>query len=53
MRTVSFILAFVFVLAGPSVAGSFAGNLPGVGTFAYTGSSIAAAMPQAIVVATR
>jgi hypothetical protein len=53
MRTVSFILAFVFVVAGPSMAGSSAGNLPGVGTFAYTGSPIATSAPQAIVVATR
>jgi hypothetical protein len=53
MPTVSFILAFAFVLAGPSMAGSSAGNLPGVGTFAYSGSPIATATPQAIVVATR
>jgi hypothetical protein len=53
MRTVSFILAFAFVVAGPSMAGSSASNLPGVGTFAYSGSPIAAATPQAIVVATR
>jgi hypothetical protein len=53
MRTVSFILAFAFVVAGPSMAGSSSSNLPGVGTFAYSGSPIAAATPQAIVVATR
>jgi len=50
MRTLSFFLAFAFVLAGPSIAGSLAGGLPGVGTFAYNGSPIAA---QAIVVAAR
>jgi hypothetical protein len=53
MRTVSFFLAFAFVVAGSSMAGSSAGNLPGVGTFAYSGSPIAAAAPQAIIVATR
>jgi hypothetical protein len=53
MRTVSFILAFAFVVAGPSMAGSSAGNLPGVGTFAYNGSPIAAATPRTIIVATR
>ena len=42
MRTVSFILAFAFVIAGSSMAGSAEGGLPGVGTFAYTGSPIAA-----------
>ncbi len=50
MRTLGFFLAFAFVLAGPSIAGSWEGGLPGVGTFAYNGSPIAA---QAIVVATR
>jgi hypothetical protein len=53
MRTASFILAFAFVLAGPSMAGSSTGNLPGLGTFAYNGSPISTSAPQAIVVATR
>jgi hypothetical protein len=35
MRTISFILAFAFILAGPSMAGSPDGSLPGVGTFSY------------------
>ena len=52
MRTLSFILAFAFVLAGPSMAGSSENTIPGVGTFAYNGSPIAAA-PQAIVFAAR
>jgi hypothetical protein len=51
MRTACFILAFV--LAGPSMAGSSTSNLPGIGTFAYNGSPVSAAVPQAIVVATR
>jgi hypothetical protein len=49
MRTLSFILAFAFVLA-PSVAG-LSESLPGIGTFAYSGSPIATSAPQAIVVA--
>jgi hypothetical protein len=52
MRTFSFILAFAYILAGPTLAGSSDGNLPGTGTFAYNGSPIAVA-PQAIVVAAR
>ena len=40
MRTLSFILAFAFVLAGPSLAGSSDNSLPGIGTFAYNGSPI-------------
>ncbi len=46
MRTLSFILAFGFVLAGPSIAGSSETGLPGIGTFAYTGSPIAASAPR-------
>ena len=38
MRTFSFILAFAFILAGPSMAGSADQSLPGAGTFAYHGS---------------
>ena len=52
MRTLSFILAFAFVLAGPSMAGSSENTVPGVGTFAYNGSPIAVA-PQVIVLAAR
>jgi hypothetical protein len=44
MRTLSFILAFAFVLAGPSMAGSADQTLPGVGTFAYNGSPVATPM---------
>jgi hypothetical protein len=52
MRTLSFILAFAFVLAGPSVAGSSDTGLPGIGTFAYNGAPMVPA-PQAIVIAAR
>jgi hypothetical protein len=41
MRTLSIILALGFVLAGSSMAGSADGSLPGVGTFAYDGPSMA------------
>jgi len=50
MRTLSFILAFAFVMAGASTAGRPDGGLPGVGTFAYNGSPIA---NTAVVVAVR
>jgi hypothetical protein len=49
MRTLSFILAFAFVLAGPSLAGSADNSLPGVGTFSYSGSPLA--VPHALLVA--
>jgi len=51
MRTISFILAFAFVLAGPSMAGSSDQALPGVGTFAYNGSPVATPASQPMVVA--
>jgi hypothetical protein len=53
MRALSIVLAFAFVIVGPSVAGSVDNSLPGVGTFAYTGSHIVASAPQAMVVAAR
>jgi hypothetical protein len=51
MRTLSFILAFAFVLAGPSLAGSSDVSLPGVGTFAYTGSPVVTSAPSVVVAA--
>jgi hypothetical protein len=53
MRTLSFILAFAFLLAGPSMAGLSDNSLPGVGTFAYSNSPIVTSAPQAIMVAAR
>ncbi len=44
MRTLSFILAFAFLLAGPTTAGS-ADSLPAAGTFAYNGAPIVNAAP--------
>ena len=52
MRTVSFILAFAFILAGPSMAGSSDG-LPGIGTFSYNGAPVTDSAPQTLVVAAR
>ena len=53
MRTLSFILAFAFVLAGPSMAGSSESTgLPGIGTFAYNAAPVDAA-PQLTIVASR
>ena len=53
MRTLSFILAFAFVPAGPSMAGSMDSRLSGIGTFAYSGSPIVTSAPEAVVVAAR
>jgi hypothetical protein len=53
VQTLSFILALAFVLVGPSIAGSSDSSLPGIGTFAYTGSPMGVSASQAIVVAVR
>ena len=53
MRTISFILAFAFILAGPSMAGSSENGLPGIGTFAYNGAPVAISAPQPMVVAAK
>lgn len=53
MRNLSvIILTLGFVLAASSMAGSVDGNLPGVGTFAYNGPTIAGPL-QVVVVAAR
>jgi hypothetical protein len=46
MRTISFILALAFVLAGPSMAGSSDNGLPGIGTFSYNGSPVVTSAPM-------
>ena len=51
MRTLSFILAFAFVMIGPSLAGSSDTDLPGVGTFTYHGSPIVTSVPRTVLVA--
>jgi hypothetical protein len=53
MRTLSFVLAVAFVVAGPSMAGSLDSSLPAIGTFAYSGSPIVTLAPDALVVAAR
>jgi hypothetical protein len=53
MRALSFILAVGFVLVGSSFAGTPDGNLPGIGTFQYSGSPVIAPAQQPIVVAAR
>jgi hypothetical protein len=53
MRTLSLILAFAFILAGPSVAGTRDGDLPGVGAFAYNGAAAATATAPSLLVAGR
>ncbi len=48
MRTISFILAFAFILAGPSLAGSSDNGLPGIGTFSYNGAPITTSAPMLV-----
>jgi hypothetical protein len=53
MSTLSFVLALVFVLTAPAIAGVSEARLPGIGTFAYDGSPIVTPTPQVVVVAFR
>jgi hypothetical protein len=53
MRNLSFLLAFAFLFAGASMAGSMDSGLPGIGTFAYSGSPVATPAQQSLVVAAR
>lgn len=50
MRALSYIIALVFVLTGPSLAGSADRDMPGVGTFTYCGSPVVTAAPDLIAV---
>jgi hypothetical protein len=40
MRAISYVIALIFVLTGPSLAGSADGDLPGIGTFSYCGTPL-------------
>jgi hypothetical protein len=53
MKTLSFMLAFAFGLACPTLAGSPDIGPKGVGTFAYNGSPIAVSSARAILIAGR
>jgi hypothetical protein len=48
MRSLSYFLALVFVLTGPSLAGSADRDLAGVGTFIYCGSPIVIPAPEMV-----
>ena len=45
MRTLSYVIALIMVLAAPSLAGSADRDLPGVGTFTYCGTPIPSPPP--------
>lgn len=53
MKTLSIVLAFAFLLAGPTLAGSSDTSLPGVGTFSYNGTPVSTSAPQVMLVAAR
>ena len=46
MRVLSYMIALVFVLTGPSMAGSADRDMPGVGTFTYCGSPVVTPEPE-------
>jgi hypothetical protein len=45
MRAISFIIAFTIVLASPSFSGVATSDLPGIGTFSYSGSGVISTEP--------
>ncbi len=49
MRAISYLIALILVLTGPSLAGSADGSLPGAGTFSYYGTPVL--LPASQVVA--
>jgi hypothetical protein len=53
MRPMCLILAAALFIATSSMAGSSESGLPGVGTFAYAGSTLAPAATQIVVLAAR
>jgi len=53
MQALSVILVLAFMLLCPALAGNSDSSRPGIGTFAYNGSPIAASVSQPVVVATR
>jgi hypothetical protein len=48
MRALSYIIALVWLLTGPSLAGSADGDLPGIGSFIYNGSPILTPPPAVV-----
>ena len=53
MRALSYMIAVVFVLTGPSLAGQSDRDLPGVGAFIYCGSPIITSAPLAMAATDR
>jgi hypothetical protein len=53
MQALSVILVMAFMVVCPALAGNSDSGRPGIGTFAYRGSPIAASVSQPIVVAAR
>jgi hypothetical protein len=49
MRALSYMIALVFVLTGPSLAGSADRDMPGVGAFIYCGSPVVTPAPDMVV----
>jgi hypothetical protein len=46
MRALSYVIALVLVLTGPSLAGGDDRDMPGVGTFTYCGSPVVTVAPD-------
>jgi len=48
MQTLGLVVAFALVLASSSMAGTLDGDLPGIGTFSYNGSTVVGVAPMVV-----
>jgi hypothetical protein len=48
MRAISYVIALILVLTGPSLAGTADGELPGAGTFSYSGTPMLPPAPEVV-----
>ena len=48
MRAISYMIAVILVLTGPSLVDTADGDLPGVGTFSYSGTLILTPAPEVV-----
>jgi hypothetical protein len=49
MRAISYVITLILVIVAPSLAGSADGDLPGAGTFSYSGTLVPPSAPQVVV----
>ncbi len=48
MSVISYVIALILLLTGPSLAGSPDGDQPGIGTFSYYGTPVLVPAPKIV-----